>query len=146
MMQTKLKSWIFACLFALGIGGGFTTLATAPTASAANCTDRVLTFPTWYRGISESRNNDCLIKNPNAVGGIQNFIIVIVLNVVEIILQLVVYVSVGYIIFGGFKYMISQGRPEDMTKAKTTILNAVIGLGISLASVVIVNIVANAIR
>lgn len=146
MIYTKLRNWVFACLFAIGVGGGFAAVATAPVVSAAGCTERVLTFPTWYRGISETKGNDCIIKNPNAVGGIQNFVIKIVLNVVEIILQLVVYVSVGYIIFGGFKYMISQGRPDDMTKAKNTILNAVIGLVISLVAVVIVNIVANAVR
>lgn len=50
-------------------------------------------------------------------------------------------VAVGFIIFGGFQYMLSQGEPERTKGARSTILNALIGLAISLSAVAIVNLI-----
>jgi hypothetical protein len=61
------------------------------------------------------------------------------------ILQLVGYIAVGFIIFGGYKYMISAGSPDGMVKARKTITNAIIGLVISIFSVAIVKIISGAI-
>jgi len=140
MMKT-LRNWIAALLFVATLGGATVTLATSPTTYAA-CSDRLLTFPAWYKGLLDG---SCEIQNPGAVG-LSKFVWTIALNVVEVLLQLVGYVSVAFIIVGGFKYMISGGDASGMTKAKNTILNAVIGLGISIASVGIVNVVAGAIH
>ena len=46
--------------------------------------------------------------------------------------------AVAFIIYGGYKYMISAGSPDGMTGAKKTIMNAVIGLVLSIAAVAIV--------
>ena len=136
----RIRNWIAALLFVTTAGGATLALATPQTTYAA-CNDRLLTFPAWYRGLTTA---DCDIKSPTD-GGLQKFIWTIALNVLEVMLQLVGYVSVGYIITGGFKYMTSSGAPDGMAKARQTILNAVIGLGISLFSVAIVNVVAGAI-
>ena len=106
------------------------------------CTNQhFLTFPAWYRGIV---NSDCSIKSPAApeFGGFSGFIWRIGLNIVEIILNAVGYAAVGFIIYGGYKYMISAGSPEGMVAARKTIMNASIGLVISIAAVAIVNTIA----
>lgn len=139
-MRQTIRNWIAAIIFVTTMGGMTLTLAAPQTAQAA-CNDRLLTFPAWFKGLTK---DDCDIKSPNDVGGVQNFIWIIGLNVVEFILQLVGYVSVGYIIFGGYKFMTSTGSSDGIAKARTTILNAVIGLIISLFSVGIVNVVAGA--
>ena len=59
-------------------------------------------------------------------------------------LQLAGYISAGFIIRGGFKYMTSIGDPGELAKAKKIITDAIIGLVISLMSVAIVNLVAGA--
>lgn len=127
---------------------GATGVMAAPTAHAAtqpNCEKRILTFPVWYRGVYDPSN--CEIKSPSQVkGGISGFIWQIVLNIIEIALQVVGYLAVGYIIYGGYRYIISTGSADGMAKAKTTILNAVIGLVLSIASIAIVNVVAGALR
>jgi len=83
--------------------------------------------------------------NTNPAGkpsnGLSNFIWRIVLNVTEIGLQMVGYISVGFILYGGFQFLTSQGSSEGSVKARKTILNAVIGLVISIASIAIVNLI-----
>jgi len=141
-MNKKIRSWIAALLFVASTGGVTATIA-LPQTSFAACNERLLTLPAWYNGLVDG---DCNVKSPNDAGGISAFIWRIALNVIEAMLQIVGYVSVGFIITGGFKYMTSSGSSDGMAKARTTILNAVIGLGISLFSVAIVNIVAGAIK
>lgn len=121
--------------------------STAATPSP-KCERNILTFPTWFRGLAkiDKANTDgsveCSIINPNDhKGGLSGFIWSIVLNVIEIGLQLVGYMAVGFIIVGGFRYMTGGGNPSSLQAAKTTITNAIIGLVISLASVAIVRLI-----
>lgn len=117
------------------------TVITDPGA-AQPCNQYLLTFPAWYRGIAN--DGDCSIKSPTEVGNgtIGNFIWTIALNIIEILLNLVGYAAVGFIIYGGYKYMISAGSPDGMVAARKTILNAVIGLAISIAAVAIVRTIS----
>lgn len=140
-MRKRIQHYIAALLFVTTLGGATFTVATPQTTFAA-CSDHLLTFPAWYRGVVDG---DCNVQNPGAVG-LQKFIWTIVLNVIEVLLQLVGYISVAFVITGGFKYMTSAGSSDGMAKAKNTILNALIGLVLSMTSVAIVNLVAGAIR
>ncbi|MFI5212827.1 MAG: pilin [Candidatus Saccharimonadales bacterium] len=142
-MKRNVLHWLAAIIFVIGTGGA--TLAIATPQPTYACTDHLLTFPAWYKGLQAT---DCSIVSPAdpQAGGIQSFIWKIVLNVIDILLQLVGYLSVGFIIFGGFKYMTSAGSPDGMVKARKTITNAVVGLVISIFSVVIVNAIAGAIH
>lgn len=144
-MKKSVTNWLAAILFATTLGGSTLAVALPQTTLAANCNERLLTFPAWYRGLTDDKT--CDIKNPgNMPGGIKTFIWTIVLNVVELMLQLVGYLAVGFIIYGGFKYMTSAGSADGMTKSRNIIMNAVIGLVISIFSVAIVNMVAGAIK
>ena len=49
--------------------------------------------------------------------------------------------SLVFIIIGGIRYAISAGASAEVAKAKKTILNALIGLAISLLALAIVNFV-----
>lgn len=138
----RIRNFLAAMLFVASTGGALVTIA-APQPVSAACNDRVLGFPAWYKGLTTS---SCEIRSPSSVnGGISTFIWTIVLNIIEFLLQLVGYLAVAYIIVGGYRYMTSAGSPDGMSKAKTTILNAVIGLVISILSVAIVNLIANSI-
>ena len=50
-------------------------------------------------------------------------------------------VAMGYTIFGGFKYMTSQGEPDATKKAQGTVTNALIGLAIAMLATAIVGFV-----
>lgn len=121
-------------LFAFFAGGG--VVATLPSAPAAACTSTFLTLPPWYDGLSK----DC--KNIDTSIGPEKFIPILVSNIVEIILQLVGYVAVLFIIYGGFLYMTSTGEPQKLAGAKSTILNAIIGLIVAIFAVTIVNFIS----
>ena len=140
-MSQKIRHWIAALLFVTTLGGATFAVATPQTAMAA-CNDRLLTFPAWYKGLL---NGDCNVRSPQDVGGISTFIWTIVLNVLEILLQLIGYLAVAFIIRGGFKYMTAVGDPGEIAKAKKIIMDAVIGLVLSIFSVAIVNLAAGAI-
>lgn len=121
---------------ALAFFGGGSVVATVPLASAQACDAVFLTLPPWYDGLS----SDCKrIDNKIAP---QKFVPILLSNIVEIILQLVGYVAVGFIIYGGFMYMIATGEPQKLAGAKSTILNAIIGLIIAIFAVVIVNFIS----
>jgi len=128
-------------LFATSVGGAL--FATVPqTVFAADCNDKkLLTMPVWYRGLVKPGN--CELKSPADLGndGLSKFIWTIVLNVIEIALNLIGYIAVGFIIYGGFTYMIAAGSADKIVSAKKMILNAVIGLIISFFSVVIVQLI-----
>lgn len=149
-MRRALKNWIAALVFVASMGGTVLTVALPQTTAAASpeCNGFLLTFPSWYNGLAELHpDGSCGIIQPDqATGGISGFVWKIALNILEFMLQLVGYVSVGFIIVGGFKYMTSAGSPDGMTKSKKTIMNAVIGLVISIASVAIINIIAGALH
>lgn len=147
-MYKKITNWILALAFVATSGGALlaTSLATVPAAAAsktsADCARPILTFPVWYRNLPV--NDDCSLKGPDA-GGLSAYVWTIVLNVIDILLQVVAYLSVFFIIYGGFQYITSAGSSEGTANGRKTITNAIIGLVISILSVAIVNIVAGAI-
>lgn len=149
------KQYFFAILFATTIGGAaFATIPTAAQAAKCDGKNVILTLPAWYRNLAEPDDkNGCRIINPAETPGgsvgenrsqmsINKFIWTIVLNIVDMMLQIIGYIAVGFIIYGGFLFLTSAGSPDGAAKGRKTILNAVIGLVLAIASVAIVNIIA----
>ncbi len=64
---------------------------------------------------------------------------------VEIMLRIAGLVAVGFVIYGGFRFIVSQGEPENAKAARETIMNAIIGLIITIVAAAVVNFVAKAI-
>jgi hypothetical protein len=84
--------------------------------------------------------------SPDAVGGVGNFIWRIALNIIDIALQLVGYIAAGFILYGGFLFLTSAGDPGKTAKARTMILDAAIGLAISIGSVAIINLFTGVVK
>lgn len=148
-MMRRLSQLFVAFVMTLSMMGGL--IALSPTASAAGsgCSNRFLTFPTWYNGLTDA---SCNLKSPDkAFGGdsadrLSKYIFRIALNVIEIAMQLVAYISVGFIIYGGFKFLTSPSDSSKIVGGRKTIQNAIIGLVISFMSIAIINLVANNIK
>lgn len=111
--------------------------ATSATASAASCNGRFLTFPTWYKGLPTGA--DCTIKSPTGEAELSSFIWTIVLNIIEMATQAVAYIAFFFVLLGGFQYLTSSGSPDKAAKARSTILNAIIGIVIALSATAVVN-------
>lgn len=104
------------------------------SATSHACNARFFTFPAWYEGLTK---NGCEVT----ISKLSDFW-VIILNLLEIGFVLIAYLAVGYIIWGGFKYIKSEGNPTKVGEAKQAILYAVIGFGVALSSVALVNFVS----
>jgi len=70
---------------------------------------------------------------------------VIAMNAIEILLQVVAYVSSAFLIWGGFKFIKSEGDPSKVAEARLAIRNAIVGLVIALISVAIVELIQGSI-
>jgi len=96
-----------------------------------------LKFPTWYQYLnSEQVAGKCtpvldLTKNPGQIT-------LIALALIEILLRVAGIVAVGFVIYGGYQFILSQGEPDRAAAARNTIINAIIGLVISISATGIV--------
>jgi lysylphosphatidylglycerol synthetase-like protein (DUF2156 family) len=52
-------------------------------------------------------------------------------------------IAVLTVVYGGVRYALSQGNPQETTKSKDIILNALIGLAIILSAFGIISLVTN---
>ena len=146
----RLKYYVGMFVFSLLVAAPVFTVATAPTAAAAeiNCEPRFAGIPPWYRGMTVKQTNpstgqeECVIKSPgDGEDNVQNFVLKLAFNIIEIGLVLAGYVALFFILYGGFQFLTNGSEPAAVVKARMTILNAVIGLAISLGAVGIINLV-----
>ena len=54
------------------------------------------------------------------------------------------YLSSGFVMFGGFLFMTSTGNPDQASRGRKTLINAVIGLVVAISAGVIVNYIGKA--
>lgn len=62
-------------------------------------------------------------------------------TITQIAFGILAALSVLFIVIGGFRFVVSEGNPENISKARETILYSVIGLTISLIAEGIVSFV-----
>ena len=147
-----IKSIFAMFVFALFVAGPFVAVAAPTTTLAAStpgeCERRILGIPTWFRGLaSVDGNGNCGIVSPGqplpdgSTLDLSGFIWRIALNLIEIALFIVGYIAVFFVIYGGFQFLTGGSKPEQIEKARKTILNAVIGLAISIGAVAITNLI-----
>ncbi|MCL2037523.1 pilin [Candidatus Saccharibacteria bacterium] len=148
-----IKKFIISLsIVAFSATGLMIAMPTAVSAVARNapCTGEVIPgaadsdanffgFPTWYRGLGNVPGKGG--KDGNCELQVNVIIFTVVLNIVDIALRIVGILAVGYVIYGGFRYVTSQGEPEETKKAQDTILKAVIGAVIAMISAIIVSFI-----
>lgn len=131
-----------------------TSIMPAPLAYAGGCDGQNGFFiPRWYDDLCKPDKKT--IMSPADMGGggtaadtgarFSKWIGTIAMNIVKMLLVVVGYVSLAFIIWGGFKYMTAGDNSSGTVAARKTIMNAVIGLVISIMSVAIINLVTGAI-
>ena len=119
-------------------------LTPATALAAGECTPSggsFLGLPTWYQyvpgTVDESGKCRPDLSGPDGKVELMSFLPVL-LALIEILLRIAGMAAVIYVIYGGFQYLTSQGNPEGTTKARHTIINALIGLVLAILSVGIV--------
>jgi len=94
------------------------------------------------------QGSDCAFKAPETGGqpDAKKLVLHVALNVIQAGMVAVGYVTIFFLIKGGFGYITSAGSSEGMASAKKTITNAIIGLVIAILAASIVNAIAGAIK
>lgn len=142
----NVKYFLYAKLVAFGFVASFfaVPLVAQPVAAQQCGAGGFTLLPAWYKGLE----NDCSkggVKSPKEYGkGLDGWIFKIALNIIEAGLYITGYVSLGFIIWGGIKFMLYGDNSQGVAGARKTIQNAVIGLVISIFAVAIVNVVSGA--
>lgn len=104
-----------------------------------NCSaPEFLGFKPWYAGLCNSSGE---IDSPKGEGELKTFIWIIILNISFDLSLAVGILAVGFIIYGGYMYIMSQGDPSRAVKGKKTLAAAIIGTVVAMAASLLVNTV-----
>lgn len=106
---------------------------------AASCATKhnFLGLPTWYKYLDKTDvAGQCTVKFifPQDISKIA-------LVLIEILLRIAAMLAVGFIIYGGYRYILSQGEPDQANAARSTIINALIGLVIAVSATLIISFI-----
>lgn len=102
---------------------------------------------TLLLGIQASAQGQGLVlpNKPTGLPGDQGATVTTVLGLyINIALAVVGIIAVGFLIYGGFRYITSAGNDEEAESAKKVIQNSIIGLIVIILSYVIVTVIFNA--
>lgn len=99
-------------------------------------------LPTWYKYLPTTSMGEvsCHVNFDAKQGAHWGFI---ALAVLEILIRIGGMVALGYIIYGGIKYISSQGEPDRTREAQHTVANAIIGLVITIIATALIGFIAN---
>ena len=107
---------------------------------AAHCSNDQSFFgiPTWHKYLNKIEADSDGIHGCRAkLEGIGD-IWLVVIAVIDILIRVAALVAFAMIVTGGVRYMLAQGEPDKLQQAKQTIINAAIGLAISISAAILV--------
>lgn len=88
---------------------------------------------------AQCNGSSCQIKNPLAASNFCTLIKIIL----QAILMIGMPIAVVFLVIVGFKFIVAQGKPEGIEKAKEDLLHTVIGIAIFLGAWAIAKIIAS---
>jgi hypothetical protein len=108
-------------------------------ADTCTLTGSFLGFPTWYSYLpgTTDANNVCSPQFTSL-----SDVWLIVAAIIEILLRLAALVAIVMVIYGGVEFITSQGESEKAAKARSTVINALIGLVIAVGAAAIISFIA----
>ena len=130
-----LRRLFASALLMISFCSGFAVLAPAYVSAAGPC-DQASAFdiiPRWYKYLGNELDSNCQFTNFQ-----WNDIWKIGLAVLEILLRIAGIVAFIYIVIGGFRFVLSRGNPQEAVKARQTLIDAIIGMGIAMLATVLV--------
>jgi hypothetical protein len=112
-------------------------------AGGSECSHSFFGIPPWYKYLiaADKLDDKCRVVSLK----IPDDLSLVFLGVVDILLRVAGLVAVGYVIYGGIQYVVSQGAPDRTKRAQGTIINALIGLTVAIISIVVVSFVGRTI-
>lgn len=132
---------ILSLIFAIFAAGSVATVALPANTYAVSCESQTLLgLRPWYMGLIDDSSGTCDMKKPPSdSAGMSAYVWTIVLNILYDITLLIGFAALIMVVFGGYKYIMSNGEPGKVAQAKTILTNSLIGLVIGILATVIVN-------
>ena len=124
---------------------GVMSLVSTPT-YAAGCTDTFLGMRPWYYddgGGVTICTGDGVINSGLQGDQLPAFVWKIATNILFDLFLAIGYIAMGFVVYGGYQYIMAQGDPAKAARGKKTLTNATIGTIIAMGATVIVNTVSN---
>jgi type IV secretion system pilin len=113
----------------------------------SQCDKSFFGLPPWYKYLDmryDSEAQSCVVRDFQLLGnGTDSGLLLIALAIVDMLLRIAGVVAVAFVLWGGFSYITSQAEPDKLAQARSTIINALIGLGIALIATSLVVFVGN---
>jgi len=159
-----MKNVLMTILVVVTVWAGVGLLSPTPVA-AAGCGGTFLTFRAWWYGLVDA---DCKVITPIAKDSrcgeppfvkpnqeyedgncgktgtdLTVFVWAVILNVLSVMFSLVGFLALGFLIFGGYQYVLAKGDPNKIAKGKKTVVAAITGLVISILASLIVNTIVD---
>lgn len=131
-MKTFLKKSLvlLAIIFSATIVTNFSTAAPTYAREMGDCDTSFLGLSNWDCGVDKDswQGNDNLTKN----------IWLIAANISGDIIIIAAYLVLGYVIYGGYLYLLANGDAGKVTAGKKTLIHAFTGLAIVMLAKIIV--------
>ena len=115
--------------------------AGAVMADDGGCGGSFLGLRPWYQGLTDG---DCEVKI-NQGDDVSEKVWKIVMNVLFNLFVVVGYLAIGFIMYGGYTYLLARGDPGKIEKGKKTLVSAISGLIIAVLASAIVSFIGGAI-
>lgn len=133
-----MKQFIARATLLIGSIMVLLTTAALPAYAAGSCGKGAggLPIPTWYKYVPLDGN--CEV--PDDLGG--KLVVLVMMGIFDIILFIAGFVAVVMVIWGGYKFLVSTGEPQKIAAARTTIINALVGLAITIIASQMVGFIA----
>jgi ABC-type Fe3+ transport system permease subunit len=108
---------------------------------AATCRPKgsIFGFPTWYKYLDGQQVKSIDITGQTVrpctpvLNGLDD-VWKVVFAIIDLLLRIAILAAIGFVLAGGVKFMTSQGQPDKIKAAITTLINALIGLVIAVAA------------
>ena len=108
----------------------------------------------WYEGLVDSDNKIMTVTEFRGSKGYSDsdedknkaltlYVTQVVLNVIASALTVIGYITLVFVLYGGFQFITGAGAPEKMVNARKTIMNASIGTVIVLSSSAIIQLLSD---
>ena len=119
-----------------------------------DCERHFLGLKAWYDGLLKSKtpvNGECQIMSPEQYAskkhvdeqtGMRMYVWTIVMNVISMIFGIAGYLAIGFVMWGGFQYILAQGDVNKTIRARKTVVNSIIGLALVMTASIISGMVA----
>lgn len=123
-------------------GGGSTgSNPAAPGNSGCKSNEFFGLIPWWQYLPKTDFDNNCNIVQFDVIHG--SDIPLVLLAIVDDLLRIAGLIAIVFVVYGAVKYTASQGDPENVSRAQSTVVNALIGLVVAMISVAFVTFISD---